>query len=168
MKGRKEWCDNMVIRKVSGDLEECAGVIRNAFITVADDFHLTRKNAPTNPAFLGTDAMEKMRDKEAVMFGAYEGELCIGFIAALEASEGTFYMERLAVLPEYRHGGIGKRLMDTVFDYVSKKGGKRVSIGIINENTRLKEWYQQYGFVETGLKHYDHLPFEVCFMEKPV
>lgn len=158
----------MEIRRVTGDLDECVKVIQNAFLTVADEFQLTKENAPTNPAFLGAEALEKMRDKGAVLFGAYQGETCIGFAAAQEAKEGNFYMERLAVLPEYRHGGVGKKLMDTIFDYVGKSGGNRVSIGIINENTRLKEWYQQYGFVQTGLKHYDHLPFEVCFMEKLV
>jgi ribosomal protein S18 acetylase RimI-like enzyme len=158
----------MVIRRVSGDLEECAGVIRKAFITVADEFHLTKENAPTNPAFLGADSLEKMRSKGAVMFGAYENETCIGFVAAQKANEDTFYMERLAVLPEYRHGGIGRKLMDTVFEYVKENGGKKVSIGIINENTRLKNWYIQYGFIETGRKHFEHLPFEVCFMERAV
>ncbi|MBP7177128.1 MAG: GNAT family N-acetyltransferase [Thermoclostridium sp.] len=158
----------MMIKRIQGDLEECTGVIRNAFITVADEFHLTKENAPTNPAFIGTDSLERMRDKGAVLFGAYEGESCIGFVAAEQASEGAFYMERLAVLPEYRHRGIGRKLMDSVFEYVRENGGKRVSIGIINKNTKLKNWYLNYGFVETGLKHFDHLPFEVCFMEKPV
>lgn len=158
----------MIIRRVSGDLEEYAYVIRNAFITVANEFQLTKENAPTNPAFLGADALERMRDKGATMFGAYEGESCVGFVAAQEANEETFYMERLAVLPEYRHGGIGRKLMDTVFDYVRENGGKKVSIGIINENTKLKNWYLQYGFVETAVKHFEHLPFEVCFMEKTV
>lgn len=143
-------------------------VIRRAFITVADEFGLTKENAPKNPAFLDNEAMEKMRDKGAVMFGAYEGDVCIGFVAAQKAGDGTFYMERLAVLPERRHTGTGRMLMDTVFDYVRENGGTRVSIGLINENTRLKRWYVQYGFTETGLKHFDHLPFTVCFMEKPV
>lgn len=158
----------MVIRRITGDLEECASVVRNSFKTVADEFHLTKENAPTNPAFLGSDSLEKMRDQGAVLFGAFENGTCIGFVAAQKANEGTFYMERLAVLPEFRHKQIGRKLMDTVFDYVTENGGKKVSIGIINENTRLKNWYSQYGFVEKGLKHFDHLPFGVCFMEKPV
>ncbi len=159
---------NMVIKRVTGDLNDAANVVRNAFITVAEEFHLTKENAPTNPAFIGVEAMEKMRDKGAAMFAAYEGETCIGFVAAQKAGEETFYMERLAVLPKYRHGGCGRKLMDTVFEYVQNNGGQRVSIGIINENTRLKKWYQQYGFLQTGLKHFEHLPFEVCFMEKSV
>lgn len=158
----------MVIKRVAGNLDEYAEVIRKAFETVAEELGLTRENAPTFPAFLGPDAMEKLRENGAAMFGAYEGENCIGFVVAQNAGEGVFYLERLAVLPEHRHAGTGRKLMDTVFDYVRENGGRKVSIGIINENLRLKKWYIQYGFIETGLRKFDHLPFTVCFMEKAV
>lgn len=77
-------------------------------------------------------------------------------------------MERLAVLPEYRHKGIDRKLMKFVFDNVKEDGGERVSIGIINENRKLKNWYLQYGFIETGVKKFEHLSFVVCFMEKNI
>ena len=92
----------------------------------------------------------------------------IGFVAIEKASDEFYYMEKLAVLPEYRHRGFGKKLMDFVSDYVKAKNGKKISIGIINENSRLKTWYQAYGFEETGLYQFEHLPFVVCFMEKEV
>jgi ribosomal protein S18 acetylase RimI-like enzyme len=157
------------IRKIKGEYdecEECAGVIRNSFITVAGEFNLTRENAPTNPAFSGTDSLIKMKEKGIEMYGAYKDGRCIGFVAVEKADEAVFYMERLAVLPEYRHNGYGKELMDFVFDFVRNSGGRKVSIGIINENKRLKDWYIGYGFVETGKRAFKHLPFEVCFMEK--
>jgi ribosomal protein S18 acetylase RimI-like enzyme len=77
-------------------------------------------------------------------------------------------MERLAVVPEHRHNGYGKELTDFVFKYASSQGGKKVSIGIINENIELKDWYTEYGFTETSIRKYDHLPFTVCFMEKRI
>ena len=58
--------------------------------------------------------------------------------------------------------------MDFVFNYVKAQGAKKVSIGIVDENSVLKNWYKLYGFIETGLKQYEHLPFAVCFMEKLV
>ncbi len=156
------------IRKVIDEDEVCTEVIRNSFITVADEFNITRENAPTNPAFAGPDSLAKMREKGIELFAAYFADLCIGFVAAEKASEDVFYMERLAVLPEYRHKGYGKELIDFVVDFVREHGGKKISIGIINENRVLKAWYIRYGFVETGLKAFKHLPFEVCFMEKAV
>ncbi|WP_369334798.1 hypothetical protein [Methanosarcina spelaei] len=43
--------------------------------------------------------------------------------------------------------------MDFVVEYAKQNGGKKVSIGIINENEKLKNWYKKYGFKETGLKN---------------
>jgi hypothetical protein len=51
---------------------------------------------------------------------------------------------------------------------VKQANGVKVSIGIINENTILKKWYADYGFIETAIKEYSHLPFNVCLMEKSI
>ncbi|HEX2946670.1 MAG TPA: GNAT family N-acetyltransferase [Clostridia bacterium] len=160
--------NTVAIKKVDIGLDECNDVIRRSFITVAEEFNITRENAPTNPAFLGPESLIKMRDKGIDMYGAYVKNTCIGFVAIEQAGDGVFYMERLAVLPEYRHNGYGRKLIDFVMDYARKSGGKKVSIGIINENRRLKDWYISCGFAETGTRKFDHLPFEVCFMERIV
>ncbi len=159
---------NIAIRKASGGFEEYARVIRNSFITVAEEFNITRESAPTNPAFAGADSLEKMKEKGIELYGAFRDDLCIGFVAIERANEEVYYMERLAVLPEYRHNGYGKELLDFVFEQVKKYGGRKVSIGIINGNRVLKDWYIKYGFTEAGTKRFAHLPFEVCFMEKSV
>jgi ribosomal protein S18 acetylase RimI-like enzyme len=75
-------------------------------------------------------------------------------------------MDKLAVLPEYRHKGYGRRLVEFVLDDVKRHKGERVALGIINESTVLKNWYIGNGFAETGTKKFEHLPFTVCFMEK--
>jgi ribosomal protein S18 acetylase RimI-like enzyme len=69
------------------------------------------------------------------------------------------------VVPGDRHSGLGKRLMDHALKEIAKLSGTKASVAIINQNTRLKSWYEKYGFKETLVKKYDHLPFEVCFME---
>lgn len=158
----------MVIKQIDNGFEECASVIRNSFITVAYEFGITKENAPTNPAFAEADSLEKMNEKGIKMYGAYEGKACIGFVAIEKANENVYYMERLAVLPEYRHKGYGKELVDFAFSVVKGNNGKKISIGVINNNKRLKDWYIQYGFVETDVKVFKHLPFEVCFMEKEI
>ena len=109
-----------------------------------------------------------MKYKGIGMFGLFEERKQIGFVAIEKADNDNIYIERLSVLPGYRHKGYGKLLMDFVFKYVKGQGARQVSIGIVNENTVLKNWYRLYGFIETGLKKYEHLPFTVCFMEKVV
>ena len=76
------------------------------------------------------------------------------------------FFNNLAVLPEYRHLGIGKELVDYAITY-SKNilGANKIKIGIVEENTILKEWYEKIGFVHTGTKKFEHLPFTVGFME---
>lgn len=155
--------------EASPDLfEECARVIRESFLTVAKDFHLTKENAASNPAFLETDALQKMYEKKIGMFALCENGVCIGFVALEKANDGIYYMEKLAVLPEYRHKGYGKRMMDYAAGFVKGKGGRKNSIGIIDENKILKNWYLDYGFTETETKVFSHLPFTVCLMRKDV
>ena len=79
-----------------------------------------------------------------------------------------FYIElnNLAVLPEYRHLGIGKELVDYAIAYSKNTiGANKISIGIIEENSVLKECYEKIGFVHTGTQKFEHLPFTVGFME---
>ena len=132
--------------------DECVKVIRNSFITVANHFNLTKENAPINPAFIEIDALNKMYEKNIDMFIVLENDVYIGFVAIEKANNEIYYMEKLAILPEYRHKGYGKK----------------ISIGIINENDILKKWYLSYGFIETETKVFKHLPFTVCFMEKKI
>jgi len=40
-----------------------------------------------------------------------------------------------------------------------------MTIGIIEENEKLKKWYSDLGFVHIGTKKFEHLPFTVGFME---
>lgn len=114
-------------KQVSKDeeLSKCLDVIRTSFLTVAEEFNLTMEKAPTNPAFIGLKELFKMREKGIAMFAVYHEGIQIGFVAIEKAKDDTYYMEKLAVLPEYRHRGFGKMIMKYVSDYVSKNGGKK-------------------------------------------
>jgi ribosomal protein S18 acetylase RimI-like enzyme len=154
-----------IIELTEKNLPASAEIIRQSFKTVADEFNLTKESVPTNGAFLEDEKLFEEYRRGVKMFGLFEGETQIGFVA-LERNDGeTFFLEKLAVLPAHRHKGGGKILMDYAKRYVSDSGGKAISIGIINENKRLLEWYKAYGFAEMGIKKFPHLPFTVCFMK---
>lgn len=147
------------------EMTESASIIRKAFETVANEFNIKEEDVPSNPAFLTVESLIKSYKKGIELFGVFENEEQVGFVAIEKADNNIFYMEKLAVLPAHRHKGFGKRIMDFVMKYVKEKGGSTVSIGLINENKVLKEWYRNYGFLETGLRIFEHLPFEVCIMQ---
>ena len=147
------------------ELEESCRVIREAFATVAAEFGLTVQNNSTNPAFIGFDNLQAMQAKGVRLFGMYEGGEQIGFAAIEKNDDNLYYLEKLAVHPKHRHRGYGKGLIDFTVEYVRNNGGKKIGIGLIDENRVLKDWYYRYGFMETGTKHFQHLPFTVCLME---
>ena len=156
-----------VIKLITDEKEflRCTDVIRESFLTVAKEFDLTPDNAPTNPAFMTYEKLKESAAKGMELFGLYD-EGCIAIERSKEDS--VFFIERLAVLPVWRHNGYGRMLMDHAFVEIINRGGMKASIGIINENIVLKKWYEDYGFKETGIRKFDHLPFTVCFMEKNV
>jgi diamine N-acetyltransferase len=147
------------------DLEECAKVIRQGFSTVAKDFGLTKENCPTNGAFIEKERLIAEKEQGQLMYGMISDHQLIGYMQLERNSEELYFLQKLVVLPDYRHLGLGTKLLDYAKELVKGWGGKRISIGIIEENTILKNWYIAYGFVPTGTRKFEHLPFTVGFME---
>jgi ribosomal protein S18 acetylase RimI-like enzyme len=146
-------------------LKSSVEVIRNSFRTVALEFRLNERNCPTHPSLMTLDKLLEL-EKKANLFGLFLADVQVGFVAIERADETLYYMDKLAVLPEYRHKGYGRKLVEFMFDYVKKSHGGNVALGMIDESAVLKNWYKQLGFKETGTKNFEHLPFTVCFMEK--
>lgn len=145
-----------------------ARLLNEAFSTVAADFGLTQENCPTNNAFItGEDLKSQLTDNKEFYYSVQERQIT-GFIAIEKShrEDSLFYIEKLAVYPDYRHKGIGKYLMDFALKRIIGLGGTKVSVGLIDSNTVLKEWYGKQGFKETVVKTFSHLPFDVCYMEK--
>ncbi len=159
---------NIIQIRSIDEMGEWVDIIRRSFQTVADKFNLTIQNAPTNAAFIELSTLVSMQKKGIELYGVSSDNQKIGFVAIEKADEEKYYMEKLAVLPEFRHKKFGTSIMDFVFDNVKNRGGKKVCIAIINGHSILKKWYLQYGFIETGTKRFNHLPFEVCYLEKSI
>jgi diamine N-acetyltransferase len=148
-------------------LERTTTVVREAFAEVAKEMGLTALSAPTHPPFTTAEKMAAMREK-MLFFGLYLDDVLVGCVAVEKAGEEVYYLERLAVLPAFRHIGYGMKLVEFVLDYVKGQGGKRVSLGMINSLTALKGWYRSLGFIERGTKQFETLPFTVCFMDRDI
>lgn len=154
-----------IVRVCESDLDACAEVIRQGFATVAEQFGLTRENCPTNGAFIDSSRLAADFAREVFLFALYENGEMAGFVSLEDMGSGVFEMERLAVIPARRHLGYGKALIDFAKDTALSFGGHKITIGMIDENTLLKKWYLGNGFVQTGIRFYQHLPFTVGFME---
>jgi ribosomal protein S18 acetylase RimI-like enzyme len=150
------------------DLIDCVQLLRVSFATVAREFALTEATAPTNPAFVTEAKLKEYLKKPVALYGLMDNDLLIGCVAIEKSKHdnNTFYVERLAVAPEARHQGYGDQLLRCAFDRIREAGGTTVSIGLMDNNDRLKEWYRTKGFAQTACKAIEHLPFKVCYMSK--
>ena len=92
----------------------------------------------------------------------------VGYMSLSKESDDIYELHNLAVLPEYRHNGLGKMLLDHAKETVKALGGKVIKIGIIEESTVLKNWYIANGFIHTGTKKFEHLPFTSGYLERGV
>ena len=129
-------------------ISDSVRVIRNSFRTIAKEFNLTRDNCPTHPSFVTIRQLTELKKKGLYFFGGFLGEIQVGFVALEKADEALYYLEKLAVLPDYRHQDYGQKLVEFAVDYVRSHNGEKISIGTINEHTILKNWYKKLGFRE--------------------
>jgi N-acetylglutamate synthase-like GNAT family acetyltransferase len=155
----------MVIRQATrDDVPVLAEVIRAAFRDVADRFALTAETCPTHPSNCAMAWIEQALDKGVRYYIGEEGGKACGCVALERANPEVCYLERLAVLPEYRRNGFGKALVDHVLAAARALGARRVEIGIIAEHRELKDWYLRLGFSMRDTVRFEHLPFAVMFM----
>jgi ribosomal protein S18 acetylase RimI-like enzyme len=160
---------NTSIKEITdGSLEKSVEIIQRSFQTVADEMGLTRENCPVYPAFITLEKLEELKTRGAVFFGLFTDGEQTGFVAVEKERDGQYYLKRLAVLPEFRHAGLGRGLIDFVIEHVRNTGSKTLCIAIVNEQAVLKNWYQEMGFRETSVREFEHLPFTVCFMEMDI
>lgn len=148
-------------------VNEILGVIRRSFATVAEEFSLTEENVPKHPAFIKEETLHKRFADGIPSYGLFEGGIMVGYIAVSEEEDG-YMLHNLAVLPEYRHMGFGRQLLDFSAEKIRRAGGKKMLIDIIDDNTVLKNWYIGYGFIPLRTERFPSLPFTVCFMEMPL
>lgn len=78
-------------------------------------------------------------DNGLEMYGYFVNTELIGAVGLRKSkTEGMYYIEKLCVLPDERHKGIGRALVKYSISGIKNRGGNIVSIGIINKNEKLK------------------------------
>jgi ribosomal protein S18 acetylase RimI-like enzyme len=143
-------------------------ILNKAFFTVAQELHFTKENASTFPAFIHADRIEKSLKNGLRMFGYVIDEQIIACAGFSHYKDETYFIERLATLPEYRHRGIGKKMMDFVEIQIKNIGGKNIEIHVVDKNTPLREWYKQLHYKEIRIDEIPSLPFYSCVMNKTI
>jgi N-acetylglutamate synthase-like GNAT family acetyltransferase len=146
------------------DIPLLAKLIRDSFRDVALRFNLTHENCPTHPSYCTTEWIESALKKRINYYILERKNVPCGCVALERAQPNVFYLERLSVLPQFRRNGFGEAMVNHVLNEAKKLGALRVEIGIISDQTELKEWYKNFGFSVKNETQFEHLPFRVTFM----
>ena len=150
------------------EIPACVRVIRSSFMTVAEELGFTEENAPRFTAFATTDErlFYQAEVEKRPMYVYSSNDEILGYYSLSKQSETEWELNNLCVLPEHRHEGIGDKLLQDAFARVKELGGTKLNIGIVEENKRLRAWYESKGFLHIGTKKFDFFPFTCGYMEK--
>lgn len=152
------------------EIPECVELIKTSFVPVAEQYGITRENAPRYVAYSTTDERlyAQFDEEHRPMFGYYDNDKIVGYYSLSMQEDNECELNNLAVLPEYRHNKIGEQLLLHAFDTAKQLGRTKVNIGIVEENQILRKWYERYGAIHTGTQKYDFFPFTCGYLEKQV
>lgn len=146
------------------DAARIALIVSRSNRDVAELFGINVENNPKHPSFYTEDWVISDMDRGEVYFLYVEDNQAFGCVAFEHPRPDTAYLNRLSVLPEHRHKGIGALLVKHIINQAHGKHIDKISLGIIAAHDVLKMWYLGLGFIEKETKQFSHLPFDVTFM----
>ena len=69
---------------------------------------------------------------------------------AMETGPGEFYLDSMAIFPEYRGAGIGRMLMRDRVDFAIDNGFSKVTLLVDKDKPHLQKYYESEGFAFIG------------------
>ena len=160
-----------MIKKIGeNQIAECVKVIRESFMTVADEFGFTVENAPRFTAFATTEERLywHLNGEHRPMYAFYDNGKIVGYYSLLLQENHECELNNLCVLPAYRHQRIGEKLLKNAFEVAQELNCNQMNIGIVEENKVLRTWYEGLGFIHTGTQKFDFFPFTCGYMERGI
>lgn len=153
---------------INDDIPSLTKLVRDSFHDVAVRFNLTPHTCPAHPSHCTTEWIESALKKGIKYYILEKKNVPCGCVALERAQPEVCYLERLSVLPPFRRNGFGEALVNYAVNEAKKLGAHHVEIGIISDQTELKEWYEKIGFSVKRKAQFEHLPFKVTFMSKDI
>ena len=159
--------DYYMIKKITrSELSKCLSIFHSGYETVAVEFGLTEENSPDRGrASLPMEKLIKEFENGTSMFGYYIDDKIIGYLGMKMYEEGICGLDDIIIIPDYRNNGYGKELLDYCKLKAKEFGATKIRLGMIDDNKRLRKWYEDNGFVNIGYKNYEGAPYTVGRME---
>lgn len=144
----------------------CLQTLHEAFGESAQRFGYTKETYPSSAAYITLEELIEAKKNGVHTYAAIvEGGKVAGCVQLWKQGGGVYAFRRFAVLPEYQKLGIGRALVSHCRDRAALYGGKKLTLLMINENQKLKDFYISNGFFVVCTKRDDTYPFEYAIME---
>ena len=151
---------------IKSDLLSCLEVFHCGYETVAIEFGLTEENCPDRGrASLPLEKLVSAFGKGTLMFGYFLENKIVGFLGLKIDDNGVCKLNDIIILPEYRQKWYGKELLEFCKIKALELGANKITLGMIDDNQKLKNWYIKNGFINVGFRKFDKAPFTVGYME---
>ena len=157
----------MIQRIGKENIPECVMVIRESFLTVAEEFGFTPENAPRFTAFAVTEdrLYWQLESEHRPMYAYFKDGKVVGYYSLSLFGDGVCELNNLCTLPAYRHNKIGEKLLLDSFENTKNFGCIKMKLSIVEENKRMRKWYENHGFTHMGIEKLDFFPFTCGYME---
>lgn len=157
----------MIQRIGKENIPECVMVIRESFLTVAEEFGFTPENAPRFTAFAVTEdrLYWQLESEHRPMYAYFKDGKIVGYYSLSLFGDGVCELNNLCTLPAYRHNKIGEKLLLDSFENAKNFGCIKIKLSIVEENKRMRKWYENHGFTHMGIEKLDFFPFTCGYME---
>jgi len=107
-------------------------------------WQLTFPDTPSHNNFI-EDIKRKLSTQSNLFFVAFYEEQCIGTaMSGFDGHRGWIYY--LAVHPEYRRNGVGKKLMQTVEAELANIGYTKLNLQVRQNNSDVVKFYKKLGY----------------------
>lgn len=156
----------MIKQIVRSDILSCLNVFHCGYETIAIQFGLTEENCPDRGrANLPLSKLVSEFENGTLMYAYFLCDKIVGYLGFIVNDTGICKLNDIIVLPEYRHKGYGKELLDFCKMKAHELGASKITLGMIDDNQKLKDWYIKNSFNGVGFKKYENAPFTVGYME---
>ncbi|MGG9962327.1 GNAT family N-acetyltransferase [Ferruginibacter sp. SUN106] len=107
--------------------------------------HLIAGNVRTSES----NVLEVMQQQGSVLLKYTNDDQLTGCVN-LQQHGDKIYLGMLSVSPHLQGAGIGKKLLQAAEEYASQVQCKAVYMTVISVRTELINWYERYGYKDTG------------------
>lgn len=147
-------------------LPDCLETLHAAFGESAKRFGYTKETYPSSGAYITLEELIDAKHRGVHMYAAcVEGGKIAGYVQLEKIEQGVYAFRRFAVLPEYQKLGIGRALVSHCRERAALYGGSKLTLLMINDNHKLKEFYESNGFHTVRTAKDESYPFEYSIME---